>query len=248
MAAIALSRTSVTVANPLNEACYSLTLAEKRIILVAIAKVDPTRSDLSPLGKITFNINAKEFAGVYRLSTTHAYTELKTAAKSLYERDIRISDGSFVIAHMRWVSYLEFDDVNNTLYLQWNEGILPYLSNLAKASFTKYKLINVTKLKTVNSIRLYELLVQYQNTQYLRRVITLEEFRFYLDLGTKYPVIKDLISRVITPAVNEVDSNSNIKVKLSYKKVKNKIIAFIFDMSVTQQVIKTWQVEVKLLK
>ena len=217
-------------------------------MLLAIAKVDPTRVDLSPLGKITFKISAKEFAGVYRLSPTHAYTELKSAAKSLYERDIRISDGNFIVAHMRWVSYLEFEDAENCLYLQWNEGILPYLANLAKRSFTKYKLINVTKLKTVNSIRLYELLIQYQNTQYLRRVITLEEFRFYLDLGTTHSKLESLISRVIKPAVTEVDSNSNIKVQLSYKKVKNKITAFIFDMTVKCQVIKTWQVEVKLSK
>ncbi|MEB3881574.1 replication initiation protein [Pseudomonas guariconensis] len=87
----------ITKANDLISASYRLNLQEQRLLLAAIAQVDPRKPMPS---KIT--VTAASFAEIYGVPIRFAYTNLKEAADSLYERDIQTFDGKNR-TRIRWV-------------------------------------------------------------------------------------------------------------------------------------------------
>src|SRR5574337_987821 len=77
----------VTMSNALTRAGHGLTLAEKRIIGCAVAKLDP-RKVLAPGEVPTTWITAAEYAESFGVDINTAYEQLQGAAKQLYNRSI----------------------------------------------------------------------------------------------------------------------------------------------------------------
>jgi len=81
-------------------------------------------------------------------------------------------------------------------------------------------LSEVSKMQGAYSVRVYELLVQYKTTG--ERYISIEDFRFMLDLGTRYKQFNDLLKRVIEPSVDEINEQSDLKVTATPQKTGRK--------------------------
>ncbi len=90
-----------------------------------------------------------------------------------------------------------------------------------------YNLRQVSSLRSVYSIRLYEMLCQYRSVGTL--VIGVDEFRERLDLGDKYQRFTHLKSRVIVPAVEELRAKSNLDVTWRQEKLGRKVEKVVFD-------------------
>lgn len=75
-------RRNVTKSNDLVIAAYKLTLNEQRLLLAAIAQIDPRKPMPRPI-----TITAHDFADQYQLPVKQAYEALKEASNALYERD-----------------------------------------------------------------------------------------------------------------------------------------------------------------
>ena len=69
--------------------------------------------------------------------------------------------------------------------------------------FTKIDLLSISKLKSIYSIRLYEIISQFGSTGY--RVISLDDFRFSMDCLERYKENKELIKFVVKPALKEIN-------------------------------------------
>ena len=88
----------------------------------------------------------------------------------------------------------------------------PYLLAL-KANYTKYVLENILNLSTVNAIRNYELLKQYESLG--TRTFDVEEYKKILGIEKKYTLNADLKRYVLDAAVEEINRNADIFI--SYK-------------------------------
>ena len=104
--------------------------------------------------------------------------------------------------------------------------MIPYLSQLSK-EFTQYKLKHVARFESVYSIRLYELLVQW-NT-FGEREIEVEWLKRQFQVEKKYDRVVDLKKRVIDPAVDEINQHSNFWVKYGQRKSGRTITHFQFQ-------------------
>lgn len=200
-------RLKVHKSNDLVEASYSLTLSEQRIILAAIGRIN----GYDPANRKTMQtrITASEYAARYNLSENSAYEALQGAATRLYERDIRRIEGR-IRERFRWVSSVRYDDGEAAIELGWSLEILPYLT-LLERRFTIYDLEQISRLDSAYSIRLYEMLVRWKGTG--EWYIKLQDFRDRLDLGDKYLRFSNLKARVIQPAVDSINEQTDLEVE-----------------------------------
>ena len=76
----------ITLSNALTRAGCSLTLGEKRIVMLAVSKLNPLKP--VPAHTFTTKITAAEYAVSYDLDMVTAYLQLKSAAKNLYNRSL----------------------------------------------------------------------------------------------------------------------------------------------------------------
>lgn len=101
-------------------------------------------------------------------------------------------------------------DDNIVARLVFDERIVPRLSNL-KASFTQFDLADVSRFTSTYTFRVYQLLMQYKSTGYVK--ISIDDLRFMLMLKFKYPFVADLKRWVIETAVKEINEKTPYKVK-----------------------------------
>ena len=213
-----------------------LTLAEQRVLLACIAQIDAKQSLTE---NYRFEITASGVADLAGLdSLSNAYRDLKKAADKLYDRSVVIDDPDpdnpqITQRKTRWISSIDYVPREGKLALNFSIGIIPYLSQLSH-EFTKYKLKHVARFESVYSIRLYELLVQWSSVG--EREIEIEWLKKQFQVEDKYDRLSNLKSRVIDPAVNEINKHSNLWVKYGQRKSGRTVTHFQFQFGLKDQV------------
>lgn len=187
--------------NRIITACYKLTLNEQRLLLTAIAKIPFDRAIPDEI-----EITAQEFLNVFPdIGHKNVHNELQNAVNRLYEKSIIIEE-PVKKKRFRWISSTTtYQKGEGRISFTFSKEIIVYLQQLKK-QFTKYKLGDVSDLKSVYSIRLYEMIIQFQNTSII--LISLNDFKDRLGILEKYFVYKDLRKWVIQPAINELNQKS----------------------------------------
>lgn len=203
----------VTKHNNLIEASYKLTLNEQRLILSCVAQIDSRKS--LPKNNL-FTLTAKEFSDLYGIDESNAYKALDEAASTLYERDIRTYDGR-CRERFRWVCGIKYHDQEGKVTLGFSSWIIPYLTQLHK-HFSSYPLKQISGLKSVYAIRLFEFLMQFKNTE--KHIVSVEKFKERLGLQDDYKRFYDLKKWVIAPAIKELKEKSGLNV--SFKTIKGR--------------------------
>ena len=213
------SNKNVTKSNDLVQAAYKLTLNEQRLMLAAIAQIDPRKPMPRPI-----TITASDFAEQYGIPIKQAYEALKEATSALYERDIKTFDGRFK-SRFRWVDQVDYLDGRGETKLYFTIKVQPYLAHLNK-SFTTYELKRIADLSSTHSIRLFELLQQFKSTGFY--TVSVAGFRELLELGPSYERYSNLKLKVIDPAIAELKEKSGLLIELKTEKKGRSIERLIF--------------------
>lgn len=209
-----LKDNSVTQDNQLINATYRMGLDEKRLLCAAISKLNP-ESKAWKDGRAEIEISAKEWGALYNLDGVNPYKQLNEASKALYDRSIKIYGDSDEGKEMRVLSARQYSKRSGCVSITFSGPILYYLSSLYD-QFTTYDLLGVSGLKSIYSIRMYELASQFKDTGW--RHLSLKDIRKMFDLGDNYQSWSDMRKRVVDRAVKEVSAKSDLD--LSYKPVK----------------------------
>lgn len=217
-------RNTVTQSNRLIEAAHTLTLNEKRLVLLAASMLDP-RKPLPKDGLLI--IRADMFAEVFDMEAKHAYQALQEASDRLYERDIRNYKGGKVVKRMRWIYHCDYKEGRGCVELGFSPTVVPQLTMLNK-EFTSYQLRQIGRLSSFYAIRLYELMAQFLKLK--QRECTLQQLREMFDLGTKYTNVKDLRKRVLDPAIKEVNAHTDLSVTAEPRRKGRAIVGFGFTI------------------
>jgi plasmid replication initiation protein len=219
----------VTKSNHLIEASYRLNLDEQRLVLSCIAKID-SRKQAPDLITVTVD----DFAEAYGLDMKNAYVQLRNATDSLYERDIKIKDENLKTKErIRWVQRVKYYEGEGKVDLAFSDVVKTYLGGLS-SRFTSFKLKQVSSLQSVYSIRLFELLTQFQSLG--ERTIRVQDLRVMLGIEEdKYAKFAGLKRRVIDPAVKELNAKTNFAV--GYKPIRDgrAIVALEFSFKESDQ-------------
>ena len=219
-----MSDLTVVKDNQLIEASYKLTLAEQRLILCYVSKLNSTGS-LSK--KDEFDVHVQDYAKLYGLNGKNAYSQVKEIADTLYERSIvlRSKKGQRYIK-TRWVSSVEYAEKEGLIRLGFAPKIIPYLSKL-ESCFTEYKLKHIVKMTSAYAIRLYEMLIQWKIKGKLE--LEIKQLRSHLGiLDNEYPRMYDFKKRVLDVALKQINAHSDINVKLGQKKKGKRVTHLVF--------------------
>jgi plasmid replication initiation protein len=216
----------ITKSNYLVQASYRLTLNEQRLVAQAISMVDPRR----PLkaGENKFTILASEFAKTWNIPLKQAYEAMDDAAAKLYERTIKTADpANKTRESIRWVSSVKYWDAEGKVTLGFSLEVLPYLTK-QRSQFTSYFIQNVSQFSTPITFRLYEMVSQFRSTGTLH--ITLDAIRDALMLEDKYTVFADFRRRVLDPAIENINTSSDLTVTWEPKKTGRAITGLLFTI------------------
>lgn len=208
-----------------------LTILEARLIRLAIAQVVKSDTDFR-----TYKCSLSELAGFLQLSKQTVYEEIANISDSLLKKIIAIQNPNSKDANkpdyikFHWVDTIIYQD--GYLVLKLSHELKPYLLGLEQL-FTMYGYETLLHLPTNYSIRLYELLISWQNKPFSdldfysdkfqleqdEVVFSLDYLRKYFNCENKYPSAGDFIRRVIDSSVSYINKNSIMKI--SYRKIKN---------------------------
>lgn len=217
----------IVKSNALIEAVYNPgSVYQMRLLMAALMQVK-AKETLDY--KHRYYITANALADLTGTKAVDNYKDLKKAAKDLMNTTVTIKDnpngeklGRTLLINL--VSSCEYLDNEGRVGLRFTEEILPYVSELKKR-FTKYQAKYVMPMRSSYGIRLYELCLQWMGEE---REFEVEEFKRLFGLENKYKSIKDLKLRVIEPALNDINTYSDIRVKFGQRKAGRNVSHFQF--------------------
>ena len=219
--------------NDLIQARYeSMTLMEQMILLAAIGSADP-RELTSEQG---IEITASTLSDLLNTDRGSIYGELKQAGKRLKRRVLSIKNPDpnnprLSERELSWVYQVDYFDDEGRLILYFHENMMPHLANLNE-NYTAFFVRHVAKFRSTYGIRLYELLVQWQSRG--TREIEIDWLRESWRLENKYPRMADLKKWVIRPAIRDINTYSNLWVKMGQRKRGRRIVALQFTFGLRQ--------------
>lgn len=209
--------------NDLIEAKYDLNLVEQKIILFAITKIDTSKEKLN---KVQFNTTElAELIG----SDSSRYSEFRIIANSLMDKRIYLKDRPNL--EIRWASRTEYLG-NGIIELGFDEELVPYLLQL-KSRFTRYQIRNILYLENKHSIRIYELMKQYQSIG--KRKFELEELKSILMMEGQYERFYDFERYVLKKTMQEINKHTDIIIDYEKIKTGRKITSILFKIESKEQ-------------
>ena len=220
----------VVKTNKINEALQNLSLAEVRIIQLAIVDARETATGLSTDKPL--RIDATRYAEVFDTTRQNAYQRMKDAEETLFNRRFTYFDDNKKPIKSRWLQQVQYHDGEGAMDLVFTLAVVKGISRIdgLEQFFTSYLLEQTTQFNSVYSVRLYELLTQWRSAK-KTPCFALEIFRQQMGLGvSEYKRMNDLKKRVLDLAISEINEKSDLKVKYENVKKGRSIIGFTFTV------------------
>lgn len=237
---VAILDRHVSMSNSLARGAHGLSLAEKRIVSMALALTDsvPNR-DLLAAQKDGWSVRivAADYADTYEVSLDTAYNQLKDSARALLKRHWRTIHegprGRPVVREGLWVSVIEYSDGEGYVSVKFTPEVAPHLLAL-RSQFTSYKLKQASALRSVYAWRLLECLESWKSKGQWSPSI--EEFQRAMDAPASCcKDFRNLRIRVVEPAVEELRTKDNMVIVWEPLKSGRKVIGLKFKFAPNPQ-------------
>jgi len=214
-----LGNNMVSQHNHLVTASYELTLTEKRLLLACISKINSTESFSSTT---PFNFDLAEGAELfgYDLSNSGVIAAFKSAAEGLRVKAVSHSKVSGWVETSILQGY-EYHYETKVMSVYFSHLLIPYLSEL-QTTFTTFRLLQIGKLSSQHSIRLYELLVMFLNKNYgkpCHKKMKLTEFKELMNCENVYKSNFAMFRvKVVETAINQINAETDLDISVKYEK------------------------------
>lgn len=228
----------VKMSNLLIRAGHGLSLPEKRIVMLALSKLNKERTNVGqmPTERVA-RIHATELAEVGNISVDVAYRELRDGQKKLYDRSITSCfdpiTGTEKNGFFRWITRAHYEDSEGWIETAFNPDVLPYICELEK-EFTSYRLSRAGAFRSIYTWRIFELLMQFKRTGVLK--VTVDDLHKTLETpeGHRKNFAK-LRTKVIEPALAEIKEKDGLNVQWKPIKKGRRVELIEFSFPVEQQ-------------
>jgi plasmid replication initiation protein len=232
--------------NNLVEGRYRFDIWEMRIFVKMLTMIQPSDEDFK-----RYRIYLKDIISEFDLEKNNrSYEELKQGAEKLASREIRIPMMSPEGEPMELFTHIasavkSFLDKRQGKYIEidFHPDMKPYLLQLQN-KFLMYDARNVLKLPSSFSIRIYELLKQYEPIG--KRKISIDDLKVMLDIDDKYSLYANLKQRVIIKAQEDLEKYTDIKFTFQEIKRGKAIYELIFFISKNLDIINTRDLPLEL--
>ncbi|MGE8081368.1 replication initiation protein [Peribacillus loiseleuriae] len=225
----------VNQSNSLINVTQDLTLTERRLVYSLIALVQPDDHDFK-----TYIISIKDLADLIGLKGNSFNERVESAIDGLMKKQIVLQTGEgkqSIVDKIQWVQRATYINGSGQVRIKLSDDLAAYLLKLN--SYTKYRLMNVLRLTSDYSWRIYELLkedewksrkITFENTQWKSyRILKVEELRRILNIPeNKLTSMSNFRARVMDRAKQELNEKTDIYIDYDvHKKAGRRIDSFI---------------------
>ena len=212
----------VTQSNKLIEARYTLPLGEQRLILSMIAQIQPNDEDFKE-----YRISINEFSEFMGINKNHVYAECKKTTKKLLSRVLEIQEPN-VLVQTNWVSSARYIEGEGCLRIRFDPSLKPYLLQL-KSNFTSCKLEMLLSFKSQYTMRIYNLLKQYEKLK--ERIVELALLKEILGIRTEqYQLYSDFKRYILLTTQKELTEKADLYFDFEEVKYGRKVGAIRFQI------------------
>ena len=194
---------TVVKANALIEGRKTFSLLEMKLLLTVISQIKKEDKDFE-----RYRVNIQEFQKATNVKGK-AYERIRNTAKTLKGKNIELETEA---GHHQTSYFTDIFTYKNKGYIDCyiSPFLKPYLLDLiSKGNFTIYDIRNVINCKSVHSIRIYQLLKQYEKIG--SRTVTLKDLKFILGLDLdQYTRWANFKARILETARRELKKHSDI--------------------------------------
>jgi len=226
----------VVQSNPLVEGQYKLDLIPQKLIRHLVSMIKPSDDQFE---KKYYRLFASNFAILTGSNEKNIYEQIKEAAHKLKRTSITIRKKKSTIV-TSWLSSFEYHDREGWIEFEFSSKLEAELLKIQE-QFTQYHLVNISKLKSQYSIRLYELLRQHVVIG--SREIKIDELKTMLGIGKdEYKLFGDIRARVLKPAYIEINAKTDLEYQWKPVKHVRKAVGVRFYDIQAKRNIPTWTI------
>ena len=218
----------VVKSNQLVQALQSLTLAETRVIQLAIVDARETGKGLDTATPL--ELNAARFAKAFNISNDAAYLALAEAEDSLFKRQFTILHEDGTSTKSRWIQDANYRKGEGKILITFTRVVVEHVTRIdgVEQYFTSYYLKQTANFSSVYAIRLYELLMQWKSI-YKTHMYEMEKIRGLLGIEAhQYSRVESFKRRVLHVAIEQINESSDITVEYTQHKEGRYISGFSF--------------------
>ena len=196
---------------------YKLNTSEIKFIMTVLAQVDKDDVDFKE-----YEIKISELEA--KLQSEQNETRLKQFAKKILSKPLEVptNDGWVIF---NWFEHIEYLRGHSKFKVSISKKLKPYLLEL-KERFVKYNLKYILPLTSNYSIRLYQLLKEYETLT--RRTFTVSELQDLLQVPKSLIVYADFKRKVLQVAEKELIDNCDIFFEFEEIKEGRKVNEILF--------------------
>ncbi|HDX9701720.1 TPA: replication initiation protein [Bacillus nitratireducens] len=224
----------VTKSNTLIQTKYKLTTSEQKILLTLASMIQKDDSEFK-----SYTLSIADFSNLLGVKSNNRYTELRKITAGLMSKNLEI-DSEDKLIQTPWLSHVTYHKKKGLIEMRFASDLKPFFLELKK-NFTSYRLANIAKLKHSHSIRMYELLKQYQKIgersfDYLTLLehLGVEQSGYNVNYG-------GFKARVLKPIQKELEKKTDIKFEFEETKVARKVVSLRFIIKKTDIELPTEQ-------
>ena len=220
----------VVMSNNLIKGKSNLSLNELKLLRLTIMQVVAEAKDFQ-----TYKVNITDLAELLNIDRHYIYREADTFTTHLMKELVIVGDGNPKHKWLKfpWVDMCKYD--NGVLTIRLSDQLKPYLIGLSEL-YTQYVLKDVLILKSVYSIRLYELIRQEMKYQkvYADKTadvyLSIKDIRTATDTENKYETISMFRARVIDSSIKEIKEKIGYVITYTVRKQSRQVVGFNFHI------------------
>lgn len=230
--ALALPERHISMSNALARGAQGLSLSQKRIVALALAKTDSVSMSDAIGGNMNgwkIRIHAHEYVESFDVDPNTAYEQMKDGARSLLKclwRTVKEGPKGPVITEGQWLHLCEYSKGEGRIDVTFHPKVAPHLLAL-RTRFTSYKLKQAAALRSVYAWRLFECLQSWKS----KGVWSVDVKEFGRIMEAPASCLADfgrLKARVIDPALKELAAKEGFLIELETERAGRKVTGLVF--------------------
>lgn len=203
---------------------YDMTSMEQKMFLIMLSTI---KKDDTMIRQTTFRV--KDIAELMKVTPELLYRDLPKLCKSIIGKVVEVKNPNGDWEMFNIITYAKYKSRQGIITLEINKKSEPYLIQL-KEFFTAFKLENALFLDSKYAIRIYQLAKS--NIYKGEFIITMDEFKKKLKLTQKsYSAFSNINLKVLTPAIKEINSKTDININIETIKVGRKVDSLKIEVS-----------------
>lgn len=219
----------VIKSNKIIEARHNFDLWELRVFAKMVTMIEPNDLEFK-----RYKIPIKELMEYFGKVDKGLYERIRSIPEKLMEKKIYMNildekGREVVFVAPLIVGAIKSKKFDSEAYieLQFHPDLKNDLLQL-KSHFTKYDIRNLYDLQSTHSIRLYELLKQYENTKQKSRMFDIWDLKAKLGVSEKYDKYSNFKAKIILKAQEDLEKHTDISFAFKEKKSRRKVEQIVF--------------------